>query len=461
MRGSADSNAQEQLAPASPLVSAASAPRGRRRGGSVHPNQRSTPTEPDSSSKPSRRSADLPPYNHKSQASNTPRNPPGGGLLSIITMLALAPVRLCIAVLTAMRTFLVAAGSVLGITRPRPSASSERGSSEWSLLAFVDAIDRWWNAAWCWVMEACLGFPLRATIHSHGAVLVTGAGSGIGAHVAQTLAAKNYVVYAGMRTLSPGNSRRSSNLHPIQLDVTSSSQIRAAAEYIESLDIPLIAVVNCAGIPSAPTPMEYVSERDMMQCLDVNVVGPLRIVQHFLPLLRRSKGRIVNVSSVAGFTPSPMHGVFAASKTALETWSDSLRVEVRKWGIAVVIVQPGSVDTALWQKPPHAHQSDGHPSQAMQRLPIATTTTIITPGPPTTIYTPLQTSVTQITAETRKHLISTTHTSRAIFHAITDRYPKTRYLVGVDARLAYLLAHLPDRILDWAFWIALGKDRTE
>ncbi|KAJ3005130.1 hypothetical protein HKX48_000850 [Thoreauomyces humboldtii] len=305
-------------------------------------------------------------------------------------------------------------------------------------------------------METLLGFPLKAKVHEPlaGCVLVTGAGAGIGANVAQRLASEGYTVYAGMPSLSPSISGHPCNFIPVQLDVASESQILAAAARIASSRIPLVAVINCAGIPSSASPMELVATGEMTRVLDVNAVGPLRVVQACLPLLRRSRGRVVNVSSVAGFSPSPMHGVYAASTVALETWSDALRVEVRKWGISVAVVQPGSVDSG------HHHGSHRRASMDASSLPADNGTVVAMPPPrPDGIYAPLHSSVARVAMETRKHLLSTMHTSRAIVHAVKDQYPKTRYLVGFDARLSKLLSFLPDRVLDWAFWIALGRER--
>ncbi|KAI8592395.1 hypothetical protein BDZ88DRAFT_407827 [Geranomyces variabilis] len=414
-----------------PPPSVASAPRGRPRGPKPQPRGRPAPN---------RRSAP--------------------GIISIAAMLALAPLRLFFTLAFAAQRAVVRLAVAMGLAR------ADGRPSDWSLLAAIDAVDRWWNTFWSWLMEICLGFPMRAAIPpANGAVLVTGAGSGIGAHVAQTLAMKGYTVYAGMRTLSSDHSFRLPNLHPIQLDVTSTAQIAAAATFILNSNAgPFIGLVNCASIPPEPTPMEFVAEHDLIECLDVNVVGPLRVVQQFLPLLRRAKGRIVNVGSCARFTPNPLHGAFAASKTALETWSDSLRVEVRPHGVQVVVVQPGAVDTNLWHKPQMSNSIATTTAAAGGDGPMPTIVTT-----PSTfrddkqlekMYAPLHSSLSQITAETRKHLISTSHTTRAILHALLDPYPKTRYLVGVDARLAWFLGLLPDRVLDWAFWVALGKERS-
>ncbi|KAJ3163139.1 hypothetical protein HDU86_002308 [Geranomyces michiganensis] len=414
--------------------------------------------------------ADRPHHPH-GRRPGAPRTTPS--ILTIAAMIALAPLRLFFALAFAVQRGVVRLAVAAGLAR-----ADSRPSSEWSLLAAIDAVDRWWNTFWSWLMELCLGFPKRAVVPpANGAVLVTGAGSGIGAHVAHTLASKGYTVYAGMRTLSPDHSFRLPNMHPIQLDVTSLNQIRAAAAYIANNTAgPFIGLVNCASIPPCPAPMEFVAEQDLMECLDVNVVGPLRVVQQFLPLLRRAKGRIINVGSCARFTPNPLHGAFAASKTALETWSDSLRVEVRPHGVQVVVVQPGAVDTALWHKPHIVSSRNNTITAAASITTAAAEAVVVAAGPlPTTIattfnpdidhtkrekmYAPLHSSLNEITAETRKHLISTTHTTRAICHALFDPYPKTRYLVGVDARLAWFLGLLPDRVLDWAFWIALGKER--
>ncbi|TPX67334.1 hypothetical protein SpCBS45565_g03873 [Spizellomyces sp. 'palustris'] len=319
-------------------------------------------------------------------------------------------------------------------------------------MAGVDWADRSWNAMWMWGLEKGLGFRVGYQVYNVGSVVITGAGSGIGADAAKTLAQEGYTVFAGVRNLEDGKRLQeqlsfpvSENIVPILLDVTNPTHVSRAGELVRthlsqhSALQPLIAIVNCAGIPCV-SPIETISPSQMRQCLEVNVIGPVRVCQEFIPLLRESGGRVINVGSAAGFMACPLNGGYAASKMALEALSDSLRVEMQSWGLSVSVIEPGAVDTKLWSE-----CSD--PSKP--------------PSPSEPLYSPLLISLKSLTAETRQCLISPRHTTRAILHAIKDRYPKTRYLVGYDARCAaFMRAWIPDRVLDWAFWLVLGESRN-
>ena len=129
------------------------------------------------------------------------------------------------------------------------------------------------------------------------------------------------------------------------LDVTDGDQIRAAAEGVEELD----GLVNNAGIAIA-MPVEFVPLDELRHQLEVNVVGQVAVTQAFLPALRRVRGRIVFVGSIAGKSALPFLAPYAASKHALEAISDSLRLELRPWGVGVSIVEPGTIRTPIWAR---------------------------------------------------------------------------------------------------------------
>ena len=132
-------------------------------------------------------------------------------------------------------------------------------------------------------------------------------------------------------------------------DITDVVATTHALAAIETLD----AVVANAGIAIA-APLEFLPEQELTRQLDVNVVGQFRVVQPLLPLLRRSRGRVVLMGSIGGRSALPFLGAYAMSKFALEAFADSLRVEVAPWGIHVAIVEPGTIATAMWTKPQRA-----------------------------------------------------------------------------------------------------------
>jgi NAD(P)-dependent dehydrogenase (short-subunit alcohol dehydrogenase family) len=268
-------------------------------------------------------------------------------------------------------------------------------------------------------------------------VVVTGASSGIGAACALRLAELGYHVFAGARkeTAAEEVERRAPGaVEPLRLDVTSAPTIAEAARRVAAAVGPagLAGLVNNAGIVAAG-PLEFVPLDEVRQQFEVNVVGALAVTQAFLPLLRAARGRIVNVSSVSGRIASPFLGPYSASKFALEALSDSLRVELRPWGIRVSLVEPGAVDTPLWEKslaradeiekqfPPEARALYGEGLTAMRKL----------------------------AREAAQSAMPAAVVAAAVAHALTARRPRTRYLLGTDARLAVLLRKLlPDRAWD-------------
>ena len=179
-------------------------------------------------------------------------------------------------------------------------------------------------------------------------VLVTGAGRGIGRAIALHLAARNWDVFAGVRNPEAGRAlaAQSQRITPVELDITVDAHVSRLDELLpERLD----AVVNNAGI-GVLGPIETVSLDDVRRQLEVNVVGQLAVTQATLPRLRRCRGRLVFISSLAGRVAIPLEGVYSSSKFALEAVADSLRVELRPWGVRVIIVEPGAFDTDPWRE---------------------------------------------------------------------------------------------------------------
>ena len=178
-------------------------------------------------------------------------------------------------------------------------------------------------------------------------VLVTGASSGIGRATALRLAARGHHVYAGIRKPADGTAlvqAATGQLTPLLLDVTDAGQITAATQTIagHTGDAGLAGLVNNAGI-GIFGPLELIPIEQFRRQLDVNVTGQLAITQAFLPLLRRSHGRIVMIGSIGNrFTP-PFIGPLAASKSTLATLSTALRQELAPFDIRVVLVEPGSI----------------------------------------------------------------------------------------------------------------------
>ena len=259
------------------------------------------------------------------------------------------------------------------------------------------------------------------------AVLVTGASSGIGQASALRLAASGWRVFGGVRSEEDAERLREHGVEPLQLDVTDSATIAAAAGVVGG---ELYGLVDNAGIAIA-APLELVPLDELRRQLEVNVVGQVAVLQAFLPLLRRSQGRVVLVGSVGGRSALPFLGPYAASKHALEAIADSLRVELAPWWISVSIVEPASVKTAIWTK--GAAQADlmragiSHDRNELYAARIERFRAV---------------------ALKRGPGIDPDVVARAVEHALTASRPKARYLVGRDAHIRAWIERLPTRLRD-------------
>ena len=259
------------------------------------------------------------------------------------------------------------------------------------------------------------------------AVLVTGASSGIGQASALRLAASGWRVFGGVRSEEDAERLREHGVEPLQLDVTDSATIAAAAGVVGG---ELYGLVDNAGIAIA-APLELVPLDELRRQLEVNVIGQVAVLQAFLPLLRRSQGRVVLVGSVGGRSALPFLGPYAASKHALEAIADSLRVELAPWWISVSIVEPASVKTAIWTK--GAAQADlmragiSHDRNELYAARIERFRAV---------------------ALKRGPGIDPDVVARAVEHALTASRPKARYLVGRDAHIRAWIERLPTRLRD-------------
>ncbi len=276
-----------------------------------------------------------------------------------------------------------------------------------------------------------------------GAVLITGASTGIGRATALHLDGLGFTVYAGVRKTEDGEALRavaSQRLVPLIVDVTDAATIAAASVTIATAGVPLAALVNNAGIAAA-APLEFVPIDEFRTQLEVNVVGHLAVTQAMLGLLRASRGRIVNVTSVAGLFAGPMLGPYHASKWALEAMTDTMRMELAPWGIEVSAVEPGQIATPIWAA--SAERADAMAASM--------------PAEALTLYAAGIAGARSSAKRAERDGLDPVLVAEAITHAITAKRPRTRYLVGNDAKLVgRFVRHLPDRIRDR---VLLGRRR--
>lgn len=278
-----------------------------------------------------------------------------------------------------------------------------------------------------------------------GSIVITGASSGIGEACALRLDRLGFRVFAGVRNPVDGEAlqkKASERLTPVLLDVTSEHSIARAVRAVG--DAPLAGLVNNAGIVVAG-PVELVPIAQWRKQFEINVIGQVAVTQAFLPLLRAGRGRIVNMGSVAGRSALPCSGPYCSSKYALEGLTDSLRMEMRQWGISVSIVEPGAIRTPIWGK------SLAGANEAMAAVPPALLE----------LYRPILSKVTAGAALAEKGAIPAEDVAKAVEHALTAAKPKTRYVVGSDAKLRMRLNHLPDRVIDSLILKKLNSIRVE
>jgi NAD(P)-dependent dehydrogenase (short-subunit alcohol dehydrogenase family) len=270
-------------------------------------------------------------------------------------------------------------------------------------------------------------------------VLITGASSGIGRATALRMDAAGWLVFAGVRSERDAQAleaEASSRLCPLKLDITSAEQIAAAVERVSSRvgEDGLDGLVNNAGI-TIPCPLEVMPPDDFQRLIAVNLTGQFATTQALLPQLRAAKGRIVFVSSISGRKAMPMLAGYSASKAGLNTLADGFRQELRRWKVGVSIIEPGAVETPIWDRGESELESAvGRSSVDAEHL-----------------YGQLIERARGLADRALDKRISPQHVVAAIEHALTANRPRSRYLVGLDARGQALAIRLvPDRVLDFA-----------
>ena len=281
-----------------------------------------------------------------------------------------------------------------------------------------------------------------------GAILITGASSGIGAACARYLDGLGCTVWAGVRRKEDGEAlarSTSARLRVLLLDVTDPDSIAAASRTLtEALpEAGLSGLVNNAGI-SVAGPLELLPLAEVRTQFEVNVIGALAVTQALLPLLRRARGRIVNISSIAGLASTPFLGAYCGSKFALEAMSDALRLELAPWGIAVTLVEPGAIQSQIWQR---------------AAMSATRTLGVIAPEALALYAQPLS-RMQEVMAAASARAIPAEAVARAVARALTVPSPRARYLVGRDARFRAVLKWLlPDRAQDRLLAWFLGLSR--
>jgi NAD(P)-dependent dehydrogenase (short-subunit alcohol dehydrogenase family) len=265
-------------------------------------------------------------------------------------------------------------------------------------------------------------------------VFVTGATGGVGFAVARRLHADGWIVHAAHRRPSDAGTLREAGCTPVPLELTDEESVAAAAETVGPR---LDALVNSAAI-MGQGPVELAPGEAWRRQFEINVIGQAAVIRAFLPALRTTGGRIVNIGAVSARVTPPFFGPIAASKAALSALTQALRMEVRHQGVRVSLIEPGAMDTPIfatadkasaelgWAGPPDVQ---AHYARALEA--VRATAARQTPGP-------VEPAV------------------RAVVHALTARRPAPLYTTGRDGRALALLRFLPDGVRERLVLRAMG-----
>ena len=267
---------------------------------------------------------------------------------------------------------------------------------------------------------------------------MTGSSSGIGAAITRLLAERGHTVFGGRRDVArAGNPERvgAGSVIPLPLDVTDDDSVALAlAEVEERIGRAgrLAGVVNNAGI-TVNGPAELVSMEDLREQFEVNLVGAVRVSQAFLPILRRSGGRIVNVGSLTARMSFPFAGPYSASKAALAAMSHAMRRELRPHGVHVVLLEPGNIQTGIW---------DQHIRSVQTLLDRAR------PDARRAYEHHLKADV-RMVDKLKAGGTDPRQVASAVLEALSSERPRSRYAVGLDSKvLSALLRVVPSPVSD-------------
>lgn len=280
----------------------------------------------------------------------------------------------------------------------------------------------------------------------NGSVLVTGASSGVGKATALMLLQYGYRVFATVRKEADAETLREAapeGLQTVIMDVTNAKQIQAAVETVGNVvgNLGLAGLVNNAAV-MVEGPLEFVSIDDLRRQFEVNVFGQIAVTQAFLPLIRKATGRIINIGSLTGRVSIPFFSPLSASKYALDSFTDALRMELYPWNIEVILIEPGTIATP-----------------AVDKMEQAAAETLEKMSPKAKAYygDTFRSFVDKMTEESRKGLPAE-GVAEAILEALEAERPKTRYPIGKEKAILVLEKFLPDRLFDALKLRAMGVE---
>ncbi len=268
-------------------------------------------------------------------------------------------------------------------------------------------------------------------------VLITGCSSGFGFLAAIQFAEAGYLTFATLRDLNSSGAkeltdRNLPNLHVLELDVTNQKSIDSALTEVKKHTDSLSVLINNAGFGYIGPVLDFSIEEIQTQ-FDTNVYGVLRVTKAFLPLLKKSKGTIINLSSINGRVSFPLYGVYSASKFAIETLTESMRFELAAEVVTAVLVEPGHFRTDFGKKRKLADEMGQH-----------------------TPHGKMITNMLNRWSSVKDHLFARITSSLQDPQRVSDLFlkiaeypnPRLRYLIGVDAWVFYLTR----KVLPYPIW---------
>lgn len=260
-------------------------------------------------------------------------------------------------------------------------------------------------------------------------VLITGASSGMGKSTATILHSQGYTVYGAARRMEEMDDLKAKGMGIVSLDLTHDDSIVHAVNTVLEKEGRIDVLINNAGYGSYGA-VEDVPLEEARRQFEVNLFGMARLTQLVLPVMRKNKyGRIVNISSMGGKIYTPMGAWYHATKHAVEGWSDCLRIEVKDFGIDVVVVEPGGIKTP-WGiiAADHLKKTSGGGAYANFAEKVAEATKQAYMG---------------------NQLTDVDVLGKTIARAATDKKPKTRYVKGYMAKPAIAIRKwFGDRVFD-------------
>lgn len=272
-------------------------------------------------------------------------------------------------------------------------------------------------------------------------VLVTGASTGIGRAVCLDLAARGWRVFGSVRreqdaeAFAAATPADSLPMTPLLFDVTDRAAIDQAMEELQERlqGERLYGLVNNAGV-AIGGPLAYLPMEDFERQIAINLTGVLHCTQAFLPLMRGGPSRLIQVSSIAGKVGFPLLGPYHASKHGLEGLSDCLRMELKHLGVDVVLIEPGPVQSQVWQT------AKAHAQETEKRIPPQAFAD----------YQRMMTQVAKAAAKSEQNGVPALECAKVIRRALESPRPRTRYVVGRPGKVLLLLRRwfLSDRMMD-------------